>query len=409
MAVLVLNSGSSSLKFALVDPASGKRSFEGEAERLGTHDAAISIRTTAGDTTTKPHPLPVPSPGDHRRALSTVIEKLDEAGLKRDVDAVGHRVVHGGEAFTDAALVTDAVEAAIEDAARLAPLHNPANLLGIRAARAAFPHLPQVAVFDTAFHHSMPEAAFRYAVPEAWYREHGVRKYGFHGTSYRYVTARAAASLGKPLGDLELLVAHLGNGCSACAVRGGRSVDTTMGLTPLAGLVMGTRSGDLDPSVVAYVASRLGEGADGVTRALNQRAGLLGLSGLSNDMRGLLEARDRGHEGAALAVDVFCHRLAVQLLGLAAALTRVDAVVFTGGIGEHAAPIRAAAIAKLWPLGARIDERANAKHGAPTGLVSAAGTLAVYVIPTDEEQMIAEDTRRVAAPTATTGEPAGPR
>jgi acetate kinase len=389
MAVLVLNSGSSSLKFALVEPDTGARALEGVAERIGTEGATLTS-LALGERQTSSRPFL-----DHGSALGAVLDRLGQTGLHQEVEGVGHRVVHGGEEFTDSVLVTDRVESSIAAASRLAPLHNPANLLGIRAARLAFPKLPQVAVFDTAFHHTMEARAFRYAVPESWYREHGVRKYGFHGTSHRYVAEQAALKLKRPLADLELLTAHLGNGCSACAVKRGKSVDTTMGLTPLAGLVMGTRSGDVDPSLVAHVASRLGMDADGVTRELNERSGLLGLSGLSNDMRTLLDARLEGHAQAALAIDVFCHRLSSWLLALSASLERVDALVFTGGIGEHAAPIRAEVAARLWPLGTRVDPQENARHGAPTGRISADGATHVWVLATDEERMIARDTRRL--------------
>jgi acetate kinase len=389
MSILVLNSGSSSLKFALVEPDTGERALEGVAERIGTDGAMLRTRAL-GEEQTVSRPFL-----DHASALTAVLDRLGQTGLRQEVEGVGHRVVHGGEEFTDSVLVTDHVESSIAAASGLAPLHNPANLLGIRAARLAFPGLPQVAVFDTAFHQTLEPRAFRYAVPESWYREHGVRKYGFHGTSHRYVADQAALKLKRPLADLELLTAHLGNGCSACAVKRGKSVDTTMGLTPLAGLVMGTRSGDVDPSLVAYLAARIGMDADGVTRELNERSGLLGLSGLSNDMRALLDARLEGHARAALAIDVFCHRLSSWLLALAASLERVDALVFTGGIGEHAAPIRSEVVARLWALGTHVDPEANARHGAPTGRISPEGTTAVWVLATDEERMIARDTRRV--------------
>ncbi len=375
MAVLVLNAGSSSLKFALVEPESGKRALEGESERIGTEN-------------------------DQAKAVGAVLDRLTQAGLHGDVEAVGHRVVHGGEAFADAVVITEKVEATIVEACRLAPLHNPANLAGIRAARAAFPGVPQVAVFDTAFHQTLEPRAFRYAVPDGWYREHGVRKYGFHGTSHRYVAEEAARRARRPLAELQILTAHLGNGCSACAVKNGKSVDTTMGLTPLAGLVMGSRSGDIDPSIIAYIGSALHQDAAAITRELNEHAGLLGLSGLSNDMRALLEARAKDHAGARLAIDVFCHRLASSLFGLAASLDRVDGIVFTAGIGEHSAPIRAEVGARLGLLGARVDPDANARHGGGTGLISVPGSVPIWVIATNEEWMIARDTRRLTRASA---------
>ena len=389
MAVLVLNSGSSSVKFALIEPDARTRSLEGSVERIGS-DGAILTTHLSGRKEVFPLPF-----SDHDRALAAVLERLTHAGLHADVEGIGHRVVHGGEEFTESVLVTERVETSIADAARLAPLHNPANLAGIRAARAAFPGVPQVAVFDTAFHQTLPPRAFRYAVPEAWYRDFGVRKYGFHGTSHRYVSEEVARRLGRPAEELELLTAHLGNGCSACAVKGGKSVDTTMGLTPLAGLVMGTRSGDVDPGLVSYMGARLGAGADAITRDLNERSGLLGVSGLSNDMRTLLTARAAGHSGAALAIDVFCQRLASSLLALSASLERLDALVFTAGVGEHASAVRAEVCARLWALGARLDDAANGRDGAPTGRIDAHGGVSIWVIPTDEEWMIARDTRRL--------------
>jgi acetate kinase len=390
MAVLVLNSGSSSLKFAVVDPDTGRRLLEGIAERLRTHDATLSTQV-AGKWLSEPLPS-----ADHGAALNRVLDWLQQADLRRAIDGIGHRVVHGGEEFRDSAIIDDRVEASIAAASGLAPLHNPANLLGIRAARRSFPRLTQVAVFDTAFHQTLEPRTYRYAVPESWYYEHGVRKYGFHGTSHRYVTEQAARKLGRPPADLQLLTAHLGNGSSACAVRRGKSVDTTMGLTPLAGLVMGTRSGDVDPGLVAYMAARLGKDADAVTRDLNERSGLLGVSGLSNDMRELLDARANGHAGAGLAIEIFCQRLASSLLALSASLDGLDALVFTGGIGEHAADVRAEVTGRCWALGARVDPEANARHGAPTGRISSEGSVPVWVIRTDEEHMIARDTCRLA-------------
>lgn len=388
MAVLVLNCGSSSLKFAVVDPQTGERPLHGLAERLGTPEAVLH---TKGATKTS---TPIPS-ATHDQAVADVLAQLRTHGLQTDLAAVGHRVVHGGETFTDATLITEDVERTIASLTHLAPLHNPANLLGIRAAKAALPSLAQVAVFDTAFHQTMPPAAYRYAVPGEWYSEHGVRRYGFHGTSHRYVAQQAATVLNRPLTELNLLTAHLGNGCSATAIAAGNSVDTTMGLTPLGGLVMGTRCGDIDPGILGHIAARLDVDLDQVLTLLNKRSGLLGLSGTSNDMRALLEARAGGHEGAALAVEVFCHRLAASLMALCASLPSLDALVFTGGIGEHAAPIRAEVIDRLWPLQLRIDASRNTDPAAHHGRIDRETGPAVLVIPTDEERMIALDTQRV--------------
>ncbi len=391
MAVLVLNSGSSSVEFAVLDPETGARPLFGLAERLTTPEAHVHL---GGDRAPS---SPGAMPGArHEDAVRAVVAALDASGLRAEVTAVGHRVVHGGERFTAATRIDDAVEAAIETLIELAPLHNPGNLVGIRIARAALAGLPHVAVFDTAFHQTMPPHAYRYALPESWYREHGVRRYGFHGTSHRYVAGECAQRLGRALSELHLLTVHLGNGCSATAIARGESVDTTMGLTPLEGLVMGTRCGSIDPGVLGYIAGRTGATLPLLLHTLNHESGLRGLSGLSNDMRTLLHARDDGNTAAALAIDVFVHRLASTLLGLCASLPRLDAIVFTGGIGEHAAPIRAEVVAKLWPLGVALDDTANARHGAPEGRIDPRrGGPALFVIPTDEERMIARETERI--------------
>ena len=311
---------------------------------------------------------------------------------------VGHRVVHGGARFTDAVLADDAVTAALRDMVDLAPLHMPANLAGIDAAAQAMPRHAQVAVFDTAFHHTLPPVAYRYAVPEAWYAEHGVRRYGFHGLSHRYVAGESARLLGRAEADVHLVTLHLGNGASACAVAGGASIDTTMGLTPLEGLVMGTRSGDIDPGVLGHVAARTGLNLDGVLDQLNTASGLLGLSGLSNDMRTVVAAADQGRDGARLALDVYCYRAAKAVGALAVALGRLDAVVFTGGVGENSAAVRAGIMSRLGLLGIAEDVAANQAlpHGA-AGRVSTPGPPLALVVPTDEELVIADDTARLVA------------
>lgn len=386
MAILVINAGSSSLKVAVIDPATGARRLSALAERLGGEGATLTVGKTAAQ------PLSDSSAAGALRQLAPYLTSND---LK--LHGVGHRVVHGGERFTAATLIDDTVTAGINDCARLAPLHNPANLSGISAARATFPHLPHVAVFDTAFHQSMPPVAWRYAVPEAWYREHGVRRYGFHGTSHRYVAARAAEMIGKPLSELKLVTAHLGNGCSACAIDGGHSVDTTMGLTPLEGLVMGTRSGDLDPGILAHIAATTGQDIAAITKVLNRDSGLLGLSGLSNDLRTLQEAAANGHAGADLAIAVFCYRLAKAIAALTVALGRLDALVFTGGIGEHSALVRSRTLARLGFLGLVEDPAANAAHGPAHGRITHPGTSLALVVPTDEELLIARDTAELIA------------
>ena len=384
--VLVVNCGSSSLKLARVAPEEGIVLEQALAERLGSPQAQLRSGPR-GERRALPNL-------DHAGALSALLESIERGALS----AVGHRVVHGGEAFRQSALIGQATLDAIEGVSELAPLHNPANLIGIRAARHAFPELPHVAVFDTAFHQTLPPKAYHYAVPHALYERHRIRRYGFHGTSHAYVAAVAAERLGQPLDALQLVTAHLGNGCSACAVRGGESVDTTMGFTPLEGLVMGTRSGDVDPNLPVFLAKHLGLELEAVTRLLNQESGLLGLSGESNDMRTLLELEAQGHARARLAVDVFCYRLAKALLGLCAGLERIDALVFTGGIGENAPAVRARTLAQLGILGARVAPELNAEHGSASAgrITRTDSALLALVVPTNEELMIARETLRTS-------------
>jgi acetate kinase len=331
--------------------------------------------------------------------VARVLDHLAEAGHSgAHLLGAGHRVVHGGERFTSSIRVDDAVIAAVRSFSHLAPLHNPANLAGIEAVQAVLPDLPQVAVFDTAFHQTMPPHAFRYAVPEEWYTRYGVRRYGFHGISHRFVSEQAAVMLGRPPGELRLVTAHLGNGCSATAVRDGVSVDTTMGLTPLDGLVMGTRSGDVDPGLLGYLAGRTGLDVDELTQALNLKSGLEGLSGVGNDMRTVEEAAAGGDERARLALEVFVYRLSKAIAGLVVGLQRLDALVFTGGIGENSAVVRSLVLSRLGFLGLAEDVQANAGHGRRTGgRISVAGPVVALVVPTDEELMIARDTARVIA------------
>jgi acetate kinase len=392
--VLVLNSGSSSVKFALVLPQSGERLMEGIGERLGTPEALLRIQWFPAAAVEERIPG-----ATHRAVVARVLDQLAEAGhVGTDLLGAGHRVVHGGERFTASVRVDDTVIAAVRSFSHLAPLHNPANLAGIEAVRDLLPDLPQVAVFDTAFHQTMPPHAYRYAVPEEWYTRHGVRRYGFHGISHRFVSEQAAAILGRPLGELRLVTAHLGNGCSATAVRDGVSVDTTMGLTPLDGLVMGTRSGDVDPGLLAYLAGRTGLSVDELTRALNVESGLQGLSGMSNDMRTVAGAAADGNERAQLALNVFVHRLSKAIAGLVVGLQRLDALVFTGGIGENSAVVRSLVLSRLGFLGLAEDAQANAAHGRRTaGRISLAGPVLALVVPTDEELLIARDTARVIA------------
>jgi acetate kinase len=392
--VLVLNSGSSSVKFALLIPGSGERLMGGIGERLGTPEALLRVQWFPAAASEERLPG-----GTHRDVVVRVLEHLAAAGhIGVDLLGAGHRVVHGGERFTSSILVDDAVVAALRSFSHLAPLHNPANLAGIEAVHALLPDLPQAAVFDTAFHQTMPPHAFRYAVPEEWYTRHGVRRYGFHGISHRFVSEQAASMLGRPPGELRLVTAHLGNGCSATAVRDGVSVDTTMGLTPLDGLVMGTRSGDVDPGLLGYLADRTGMNVGELTQALNVDSGLQGLSGVGNDMRTVVAAAADGNERAQLALEVFVHRLSKAIAGLVVGLQRLDALVFTGGIGENSAVVRSLVLSRLGFLGLAEDAQANAGHGRRTGgRISVAGPVLALVVPTDEELLIARDTARVIA------------
>ncbi|AIZ46252.1 acetate kinase [Deinococcus radiopugnans] len=390
MWTLVLNSGSSSLKFAVIDPASGETRLSGLAERLGAEAASMRIDSGGARQT---HAL---NGGSYAEAMRLVLAELDALGMRQDVRAVGHRVVHGGSRFSAPAPLTPEVLEAIRECVALAPLHNPANIAGIEAAMTAFPGLPQVAVFDTAFHQTLPEVAYRYAVPEAWYTQHGVRRYGFHGISHSFVAGEAARVLGRPLAELNLITAHLGNGSSVTAVSGGRSVDSSMGLTPLEGLVMGTRSGNVDPGLHDYLARVSGLTLTQITAALNRESGLLALSGLTNDMRELEEAAARGHDGARLAVEIFVYRLAQGIAAMAVALGRVDGLVFTGGIGENSATVRAATLARLPFLGFRLDEAANvAAVRGQGGPIGASDSLPALVVNTNEEWMIARETAEV--------------
>lgn len=380
-----MNSGSSSVKASILERGTERELLEALIERIGDEEAHLSL-SHEGQKIERALPR-----ADHEAAMQALVEELRKLDLLEDLSAVGHRVVHGGERFSSPVRIDEEVRAVIRELARLAPLHNPANAIGIDAAERALPELPHVAVFDTAFHQSLPRAAYLYAIPFELYETHGLRRYGFHGCSHEFVSLEAARRLGRA--DLNLVTVHLGNGCSAAAVSGGRSVDTTMGLTPLEGLVMGTRSGDIDPGMLPLLCELTGRDLEGVMRLLNRESGLLGVSGLSNDMRELLEARASGHERAKLAIDVFCHRLARGIMGLTAALPRLDAIIFTGGIGENSPDIRAETLARLRVLGLELDAPANLEHGRHThGRITTKRAPTALVIPTNEELMIAQHT-----------------
>lgn len=386
--ILVINCGSSSLKFAVIWPVSGKVLSQGLAERLGSQEARLIWTATDGEKHTKLLPK-----ADHEGALDFILSGLRGVAL----GAVGHRVVHGGEKFSDSVRLNTDTLAGIEACNKLAPLHNPANVTGIRAAMERFPEMPHIAVFDTSFHQTMPAHAYLYAVPHELYEEHRIRRYGFHGTSHRYVAGEASTRLGRLPTELQLITAHLGNGCSACAVKHGRSVDTTMGFTPLEGLVMGTRSGDVDPNLHQHLADHTGRSLQEITDLLNRESGLLGLSGLSNDMRTLVAASEQGDTHAHLAIEVFCYRLAKGILGLCASLDHVNALVFTGGIGENSAPVRARTLAHLGLLKARIDHDLNAQHGSVVAgrITTTDSGLLAMVVPTNEELVIAREADRL--------------
>ncbi|WP_320821819.1 acetate kinase [Reinekea sp.] len=382
--ILVINSGSSSVKFSLFNMQQQIETASGLAERLGSDDAALTVKWP-GDQTCQ-----TLTDSAYGTVLKRIIAVLTEQQLLDSLPLViGHRVVHGGEFFSDPVVITDGVLDRIRQCSPLAPLHNPANLAGIEALAALYPDIPQVAVFDTAFHQSLPAKAFLYAVPYKLYEEQKVRRYGFHGVSHQYVAAEAAARLG--ISEQHgIISAHLGNGCSACAVANGQSMDTTMGMTPLEGLVMGTRSGDVDPGLHQFLHQQKGWDVETVTDMLNKESGMLGLSGLSNDMRTLEAAASEGAARAQLALEVFCFRLARHIGGLATSLSRLDALVFTGGIGENSRFIRAQVVANLAIFGFALDPVLNAQDGDALGRISAPAGPQVIVVKTKEELMIAQ-------------------
>ncbi len=400
MNVLVVNCGSSSVKYSLYrmrDSRGGEVLASGLVERIG-EPASRLTHEAAGARAARDVEAP-----DHQAAFALMVRELTTGpravlGSLADIDAVGHRVVHGAERFRESVRITDEVIRALEANVALAPLHNPPNLVGIRAAMACMPAVPHVGVFDTAFHQTLEPRAFLYAIPYGLYKDHRIRRYGFHGTSHRYVTLAAAGLLGRPLDETNLITCHLGNGCSVTAVRGGRSVDTSMGLTPLEGLVMGTRSGDVDPALAFHLQRALGMDVAAIDALLNRESGLLGLSGVSNDMREVMRSAEAGNDRAALAIEIFCYRLRKYVGAYTAVLGRVDALVFTGGIGENAAPIRARTCRGLEPLGYCLDAARNdSGERGPRDLAMADSPKRIFVIPTDEEGLIAQDTARIAA------------
>jgi len=391
MLILTLNCGSSSIKFQLIDIATQNRLMRGLFSEIGTPHARFAWVMDA-QKETEAHPTISYQEGVQR--ILDLLYSVPNAPLQStsEIAAVGHRVVHGGEGFSDATLITPEVIAAIEAYVPLAPLHNPANLQGIRVCQSLLPNVPQVAVFDTAFHQTLPQHAYLYALPYHLYEQHGIRRYGFHGTSHRYVSGKASDWLGREGNYISL---HLGNGCSVTAIRNGQSVDTSMGLTPLEGLVMGTRSGDIDPSLLGFIAEREHLTLNQVDHLLNRQSGLKGLAEGESDMQRLLSIAEAGDPRAQRALDVFCYRAKKYIGSYMATLGQVDAIIFTGGIGENAAPIRAHICAGLEPLGIEIDPVANSDKSHHPRISTDSSRIALLVIPTNEELMIALDTQRI--------------
>lgn len=384
--VLVINSGSSSLKFAVIDSQNGEAVLSGLGECFGLPESRMSWKFNGEKTE-------IAIEGDdshHKIAISKLVGLTDELGLQENIVAVGHRIVHGGEKFTKTVRINEEVTAEIEKLADLAPLHNPAGAIGIRAAMEAFPSLPQFAVFDTAFHQTMPEKAFTGAISNELYKEYGIRRYGFHGTSHYFVSREAAKMLNKPIEESSFISVHLGNGASVCAISNGESVDTSMGFTPLAGLMMGTRSGDLDPGIIEFLMKK-GWSQEKVFETLNKKSGFLGVSGLTSDARGILEAMEDGHEGAKLAFEVFTYRVAKYIGSYLIPLSSLDAVIFTGGIGENSLDIRREILSNLKLLGFVEDAKGNedARFG-NAGVIAKSELLdaVAMVIPTNEELVI---------------------
>ena len=388
MSILVVNSGSSSVKFQLVDPGTGESVASGLVERIGESDGRVEL-DHRGESVERTQHIE-----DHGAGLALAFEMLADAGIElgSDVTAVGHRVVHGGTVFYRPTIIDDAVVQQISDLSNLAPLHNPPNVLGIEVARKQLPDVPHVAVFDTAFFHSLPDAAATYAIDATVAAEHDIRRYGFHGTSHHYVSDQVAQFLGRDLAELNQIVLHLGNGASASAVSGGKAVDTSMGLTPLEGLVMGTRSGDIDPGVIMHLRRSAGMSVDDIDALLNRRSGLIGLSGV-NDFRQLQQRIDDGDASARLAYDVYIHRLRKYIGAYMLGLGRIDVVTFTAGVGENAAAVRADALANLEGFGIEIDQERNAVRSKQARVISTdSSTVTVLVVPTNEELAIARAT-----------------
>ncbi len=394
MNILVLNCGSSSLKYQLIDSETENVLAKGLCERIGI-DGRLKHEPTGGEKFVSENPLP-----DHTAAVQAVIDALLDAehGVIKSVSeihAVGHRVVHGGEYFAGSVLINDDVKKALEVCSDLAPLHNPANLIGIAACEKLMPGIPQVGVFDTAFHQTMPEKAYLYAIPYKYYEKYKIRKYGFHGTSHKYVSLECAKMMDMPIEELKIVTCHLGNGGSICAVRNGISVDTSMGFTPLDGIAMGTRSGSVDPAAVLYLMKKEGLSVDEMDRILNKESGVLGISGVSSDFRDIEAAETEGNERAATALDTFSYRVAKTIGEYVAAMKGVDAIVFTAGLGENSATTRQVICDYLRYLGIHLDSYKNSLRGQAVEITTRQSRVPVFVIPTNEELMIARDTKEI--------------
>ena len=393
MNILVINCGSSSLKFQLIDSETEKCIAKGLCERIGIEGSRITYTPDGGEKEQTVTPMP-----DHTEAIRLVLEALtnEKTGVVKSLDeigAVGHRIVHGGEKFAASTIITDEVMKAIEECNDLAPLHNPANLIGINACKKLMPTTPMVAVFDTAFHQTMPEEAYMYGLPYEYYQKYKIRRYGFHGTSHSYVSRKAAEVLGKKYEDLKIIVCHLGNGASVSAVKNGKCVDTSMGLTPLEGLIMGTRSGDIDPAIMEFIAHKEGKNIDEIMTVLNKKSGVYGLSNnLSSDFRDLEDGYNRGDEHCIRTMNTYCYRVAKYIGSYVAAMNGVDVICFTAGIGENAPLVRSLVCEHLGFLGVSIDEDANHKRGEEIAISTPDSKTTVMVIPTNEELAIARET-----------------
>ncbi|MFJ6411216.1 MULTISPECIES: acetate kinase [Terribacillus] len=391
--ILAINAGSSSLKFQLIHMPEEDVKAVGLVERIGLNDSIFTIKFNGEkDETTK-------DIENHEEAVKMLLEKLTSTGVISsldEIDGVGHRVVHGGEKFSDSVLITDQVMEEIAEVSELAPLHNPANLTGIRAFKEILPNIPAVAVFDTAFHQTMPPESYLYSLPYDYYEKYGIRKYGFHGTSHKYVSQRAAELMDRPVEQLRLISCHLGNGASIAAIEGGKSVDTSMGFTPLAGVTMGTRSGNIDPALIPFIMRKTGKTADEVLHVLNKESGMLALSGFSSDLRDIESKSEAGDERAELALDVFAERIHKYLGSYAARMSGVDAIIFTAGVGENSTTVRERVLKGLEFMGVYYDPSLNNVRGKEQFLTYPHSPVKVIVIPTNEEVMIARDTVRLA-------------